>query len=165
MATLLNEMEDDIYDVAKPWFEGEGDPVPLLRESLSGYVKICYRRGPILRAVADAATTDKKLEQSWSKLLTGFEEAIAERIAQQQAAGFISQFPPRPVAVALNRLDAAVAIEKFGRRPRGNPDEVLEALERIWISTLYGAQALEQPVTSPLKRNLKKKPFPRKERK
>jgi len=63
---------------------------------------------------------------------------VAKRIEQHQAAGLVLQFPARPIAVALNRLDASLLIEQFGRRPRGNPEAVRGALTRIWISTLYG---------------------------
>jgi AcrR family transcriptional regulator len=149
METLLHGLGDDIMDAAKPWFVGEGDPVPLLQETFKGLVNICYRRGPILRAVADAAASDERLEQSWAAFLKGFDDAVAERIEQQQAAGLIPRFPARPIAVALNRLDASLLIEKFGRRPRGNQEAVRDALTRIWVSTLYGRPALSQPVTPP----------------
>jgi len=142
METLLHGIGDDIYEVAKPWFEKDGDPVPLLQETLSGLVKVCYRRGPILRAVAEAAVSDERLERAWAEFLKGFDDSVAERIEQQQAAGLIAQFPARPVAMALNRLDASLLIDQFGRRPRGNPEAVRESLTRIWISTLYGVQAL-----------------------
>ena len=143
METLLHGIGDDIYEVARPWFEEEGDPVPLLQETLSGLVKVCYRRGPILRAVAEAAVSDERLERDWAEFLKGFDDSVAERIEQQQADGWIAQLPARPVAVALNRLDASLLIDQFGRRPRGNPEAVRESLTRIWISTLYGVQALE----------------------
>ena len=157
MDVLLSEMGNDILVAATPWFEGNGDPASLLRESLSGLVKICYQRGPILRAVADATASDETLEKNWGKFLQRFDDAVTERIEQQQAAGLIPPFAARSVAVALNRLDASLMIETFGRRPRGNQDQVLESLVRIWISTLYVAQALQQPVASPQKRKIKKK--------
>jgi len=143
METLLHEIGDDIYGVSKPWFEEDGDPVPLLIETLSGLVRVCYRRGPILRAIAEAAVSDERLERAWAEFLKGFDDAVAERIEQQQAAGWVPQFPARPVAVALNRLDASLLIDQFGRRPRGNSEAVRESLTRIWISTLYGVQAPE----------------------
>ena len=157
MDVLLSEMRDDILEAAEPWFEGDGDPASLLRESLSGLVKICYQRGPILRAVVDASASDETLEKSWAKFLARFDDAVAARIAQHQAAGLIPPFAARSVAVALNRLDASLLVEKFGRRPRGNPDDVIEALVRIWISTLYGSEALEQPVASPQNPKIEKK--------
>ncbi len=147
METLLNDMRADIMGVAQPWFEGEGDPIVLLTESLSGLVAVCYRRGPILRAVSDAAASDARLEQVWADFLAGFDDAVAQRIEQQQALGLIPRFSARPVAIALNRLDASLLIGQFGRRPRGDPNAVCAALTRIWISTLYGMDAAVPPDT------------------
>lgn len=142
METLLQGMEDDIFGVADTWLSGVGDPIPLLVETMSGLVRVCYRRGPILRAVADAASSDERLERAWAEFLKAFDDAVSDRIEQHQAAGFISEFDARPVAVALNRMDASLLIHAFGRRPRGKPDIVRDSIVRIWISTLYGADAL-----------------------
>jgi len=89
MEVLLDGMWDDIMTAGVPWFSGEGDPAALLRESLAGLVEVCYSRGPILRAVADAAASDEMLEQTWNKFLEGFDDAVAERIEQDQAADLI----------------------------------------------------------------------------
>ena len=56
--------------------------------------------------------------------------------------GLIPDFDARPVAIALNRLDAYTLIQAFGQRPRSQPEPVREALARIWISTLYGSEWL-----------------------
>ena len=137
METLLLGLEEDIFEVAAPWFTGEGDPVVLLRESLSGLVRVCHEQGPLLRAVADASTTDERLETSWASFLLQFDDAVTAHIEGQQAQGIIPAFDARPVAVALNRLDASLFIHAFGRHPRQNPELVLDAVTRIWISTLY----------------------------
>jgi AcrR family transcriptional regulator len=141
MGELLDGLRDDILVAAEPWFVGQGNPLPHLELALSGLVAVCYERGPILRAVADAAVSDAGLERTWRQFLDSFDDAVAARIEQQQEAGYVAQFPARPVAVALNRLDAGLLIEKFGRRPRSNRDDVLAALKRIWVSTLYGEPA------------------------
>ena len=138
MTVLLEGLRTDILTVASPWFEGEGDPIPQLKTSLSGLVNVCYERGPILRAVADAAISDANLEKTWAKFLKSFDDGVAARIEQYQSQGLIKPFPAYPIAVALNRLDASLFIEQFGQRPRGKRDAVLRALTRIWCSTLYG---------------------------
>ncbi len=137
MEKLLLGLEEDIFEVAAPWFAGEGDTVVLLRESLSGLVRVCYEQGPLLRAVADASTTDERLESSWAGFLLQFDDAVTAHIEGQQAQGIIPAFDARPVAVALNRLDASLFVHAFGRHPRQNPELVLEAVTRIWTSTLY----------------------------
>ncbi len=139
METLLRGIEEDIFETTDPWFSGEGDPFVMLRESQAGLVRVVYDRGPILRAIADASPSDERLERAWAKFLAAFDDAVAARIEQHQEEGLIPAFDARPVAIALNRLDASLLIHAFGRRPRGDPEPVREALTRIWTSTLYGS--------------------------
>ena len=142
MEVLLRSMEKDIFDVTAPWFQGEGDPVPLLEESLGNLVRVCYQQGPVLRAVTDAAPMDERLEKAWMSFIKDFDDAVTQRIEQHQAVGLIKPFDARPVANALNRMDANLMIHHFGRRPRGNRESVRDAIVRVWISTLYGDKAL-----------------------
>ena len=142
MKTLLDNLQVDIFDVTGAWFEGVGDPIALLDESLSGLVNVCYKFGPILRAVDDAAATDARFEKDWRGFLGKFDDAATSRIEADQQQGLIPGFDARPMAVALNRLDAYALIHAFGQRPRKNPKPVYEALSRIWISTLYGKEYL-----------------------
>ena len=97
----------------------------------------------MLRAVSEAAASDARLNRDWTQLVKGSDAIGAARIEQQQAAGFSPDFPALPVAIALNQFDSALLIDQFGRRPRGNPGVVLQALTRIWVSTLQGPQALQ----------------------
>jgi len=138
METLLRELEKDIFETTDPWIDGKGDPIAMLRESQAGLVRIGFERGPILRAVADASASDKRLELVWGDFLSSFDDAVTLRIEQQQQEGLIPAFDARSVAIALNRLDTSLLIHAFGHRPRNNPDLVHETLTRIWTSTLYG---------------------------
>ena len=147
METLLQAIEEDILDVTTPWLQGEGDPLPLLAESMEGLVRVCYQQGPILRAVSDAAPMDERLEKAWTDFLKDFDDAVTQRIEQHQKAGLIQPFDAHPIAIALNRMDAYLLIHHFGRRPRGNRKSVQEAILRVWTSTLYGDQALADPVS------------------
>ena len=142
MEALLNLLKDEVYAVTGPWFEGTGDPVILLNESLAGLVDVCYRLGPILRATDDAAATDETLEKIWMQFVNQFDDAVTSRIEADQAQGLIPNFDARPLAIALNHLDVYTLIEAFGKRPRSKPEPVREALVRIWISTLYGSEWL-----------------------
>jgi len=143
METLLNTLQDEIFEVAKPWIAGVGDPVALMHETLAGLVRVGYQRGPIYRAFADAATTDSRFEKSWKQFLGRFDDAACARIEADQEQDLIPDFDALPVAIALNRLDACMLIEAFGQHPRNQPEPVREALDRIWVSTLYGAEWLK----------------------
>jgi AcrR family transcriptional regulator len=142
METLLDMLQQEIFNVAKSWLEGVGDPVTLLRETLAGLVHVCYQRGPFLRAITDAATTDARLENAWLQFLAGFDDAATARIEADQKQGLLSDFEARPVAFALNRLNAYTLLQAFGQHPRKQPEPVREALVRIWFSTLYGSEWL-----------------------
>ena len=144
MKTLLDMLARDIFAAVEPWLEGVGDPVELLDEMLSGLIRVCYQQGPFLQAVSDAATTDKRFDKDWADFLGAFDDAASARIEADQEQGLIPGFPARPVAVALNRLDAYTIIEAFGQRPRSQPEPVRAALARIWISTLYGDERVEK---------------------
>jgi len=142
METLLDMLKDEVYAVTGPWFEGTGDPVILLNESLAGLVDVCYRLGPILRSANDAAATDEKYENVWKQFIEQFDDAVSNRIKADQEQGLILDFDARPVAEALNRLDVYMLHDAFGQHPRKQPEPVYEALSRIWISTLYGSECL-----------------------
>lgn len=137
MDTLLKDVEVAIFEAVEPWFKDNGDAIILLNQSLTGLVEVCYEQGPILRAVADASTTDEHLEHAWADFLTEFDDAVSNHIEKHQEAGLIPKFEARPVAIALNRLDASLFIDAFGHHPRSNPEQVREAITRIWVSTLY----------------------------
>jgi AcrR family transcriptional regulator len=140
MALLLLGLEEEVLEAAAPWFSGKGDPTAMLNQSLAGLVRVCYENGPILRAVSDASVTDKQFEKLWSNFLEVFDDAVAAQIEKHQAQGLIAPLDARPIAVALNRLDASLLIHCFGSHPRSNPDVVQETLARIWMSTLYASE-------------------------
>jgi len=140
MEILLDTLTDEVNDVFWPWFKGVGDPVVLLSESFHSLVDLCYHRGPILRAIGDAAPTDNQLEKSWTQFIGVFDDGVSTRIEADQGQGLIPNFAARPVAIGLNHLNVYTIIDAFGRRPRGEPEPVQETLARIWISTLYGSE-------------------------
>jgi AcrR family transcriptional regulator len=138
MESLLAILESDVLAGVNPWLCDEGDPVSLLHESLAAEVRICYRCGPFLKAVTDAAGTDVRVEAGWYEMLDRFDDAVSERIAADQELGLIESFDPRPLATTLNQVDASMYVRVFGQRPRGRPEPVLDAISRTWISSLYG---------------------------
>src|SRR5210317_1877499 len=138
MQALLTRLESEILEGASPWLSENGDPVALLYESLAAEVHICYRHGPFIKPISDAAGTNAQLEDEWNWFLDRFDDAVSERIVADQELGLIEAFDPRPVATALNRVDAAMYVRAFGHRPRSRPEQVQDAITRVWISTLYG---------------------------
>ncbi len=137
METLLDEVKVGIVEGARAWLSNEGDAVGGLRQSLTTLVDVAHQHGPILKAVADAAPGDARLERVWETFLGSFDEVVSARIAQDQAAGITPDFEPLPVARALNRMDAGMLIHAFGSGEKAPKDAVLSAIMRVWLSTLY----------------------------
>ena len=148
METLLQMLAEEIFTSSNVWLEGVGDPVALLNETFEGLTQTCYRHGPFLRAVSDAASADERFEKDWVEFLGAFDDAGTTRIEADQAQGLIAPFDARPVAFSLNRVNASTFIDAFGQRPRSKPKPIRAALARIWISTLYGAKWLEKGSSS-----------------
>jgi AcrR family transcriptional regulator len=142
MKTLLHMLAEEIFASSNHWLDGVGDPVALLNETFEGLTQTCYRHGPFLRAMSDAASTDERFEKDWVQFLCVFDDAGITRIEADQEQGLIAAFDARPVAFSLNRLNAYTYIEAFGQRPRSKPKPIQDALARIWISTLYGSEYL-----------------------
>ena len=140
METLLDILQEEIFEVADPWFSRTGDPISLLYETLAGLVRVGYQRGPIYRAFSDAAVSDMRFEEAWGQFLGGFDNAVCSRIEADQSQGLIPSFDARPVAIALNRLDASMLISAFGQHPRSEPEPIQDTLIRFWVSALYGSE-------------------------
>ena len=148
METLLQMLAEEIFSSSNVWVDGVGDPVALLNEAYEGLTRTCYRYGPFMRAVSDAASADERFEKDWVQFLGAFDDAATIRIEADQAQGLIAPFDARPVAFSLNRVNAYTFIDAFGQRPRRKPKPVQGALARIWISTLYGAEWVEKGASS-----------------
>lgn len=151
MEHLVDDLQADIMAGARPWFTGTGEVTGLLRQSLEALIKVGYEKGPILKAVADAAPTDARLERAWSELLHHFDDVVATRIEADQRQGLVPELDARAIARAFTQMDAYSLIEAFGEHPREAPEPLLNAIERIWISTLYGWN--QDPSAAPLVRN------------
>ncbi len=143
MEHLLNEFKGKNMAATGAWLNGEGDPIPLLVESLENMVEVSYQYGPILRAVLDAAPMNERLEKAWTSFAKGFDDAVTHQIEHQQKAGLIKPFDARPVATALNRMNSEMVSHHFGHSPRGSQTEVRDAIIRVWVATLYGDEALK----------------------
>lgn len=140
MEAVLELLKMEIFDAVQPWLVGVGDPVELISETIEALIRVGYQRGPFLKSISDAAAHDARFEKAWEGFLGEFDIAGAARIRADQEQGIIGEFDPDPVVYALNRMNARTIVTKFGNRPRRPPKPVIDALARIWISTLYGTR-------------------------
>lgn len=88
-----------LFAMAGRWLEGE-DPEPDIVAAIEGVAGVYLSDGPILRALADGAAADGRVEDAYRGLVEAFIDASAEHIRAEQAAGRTSpgSMPARRLA-------------------------------------------------------------------
>ena len=124
--------------------EGEEEAREVLIDALRAGSRTFLEYGPVLRAIADAAGYDARVEQVYRYgLIERLVGAVARRISRDVKAGLSpSDLDPEETALALVLMTERYLLDAFGRperRPsRRESAAVFCALEGIWVRTLYG---------------------------
>ena len=142
VAALLERLEAQLVEAARPWLTGSGhaDPLADVRSALEGTVAVWSAHGPVLRAIAEAAGQDAQVEAVYrGGLLEHFITAVAERIEEGQALGRIGALDPRETAAALILMNERYLADRMGRIPQADPEAVVETLYCLWSAVLYGS--------------------------
>ena len=116
----------------------------LLVDALRGGFETFAQYGPVLRAVADAAMQDPRVEEAYRYgLIERLTQAVAGRVARDVASGVSpADLDPEETARALVLMTERYLLDAFGN-PLDRPspertDAILAALEKVWVRTLYG---------------------------
>jgi TetR/AcrR family transcriptional regulator, ethionamide resistance regulator len=128
--------------------DGERDEArEVLIEALRGGSETFVRYGPVLRAIADAASQDSRVEEVYRfGLIERLVGAVADRISRDIEAGVSPRdLDPEETARALVLMTERYLLDSFGR-PESRPSRakaavVVGALEKVWGRTLYGPGA------------------------
>lgn len=135
---VVQHLRRELFETTNRWLGGD-DPLNDARRALEGEVSVYRRHGPVLRALADAARSDERVESAYHGLMEEFVKATAQHIREEQARGRIGQLPDvEETARALVWLDEAYLRATFGRDSNADPEVVTQVLVNIWTSTLYG---------------------------
>jgi TetR/AcrR family transcriptional regulator, ethionamide resistance regulator len=124
--------------------EGGEDAREVLVEALRAGSETFVEYGPVLRAIADAAGYDSRVEQVYRYgLIERLVGAVAGRISRDVEAGLSpSDLEPEETARALVLMTERYLLDVFGHPERRPSEEesmaVFATLEGIWVRTLYG---------------------------
>ena len=146
---LLEGIGGVLFAVDRRWLVGEDDEREEARAALTaalhGLSETFAGYGPVLRAISDAASQDRRVEEVYQRGLVGrFVEAVAARISRDVRAGLSpGDLDPERTARALVLMTERYLLDAFGR-PSSKPSEdereaVVGTLVGIWLRTLYGA--------------------------
>jgi TetR/AcrR family transcriptional regulator, ethionamide resistance regulator len=124
--------------------EGGDEAKEVLVDALRAGSRAFVEYGPVLRAIADAAGYDARVEQVYRYgLIERLIAAVATRISRDVEAGVSpGELDPEETARALVLMTERYLLDAFGRperRPsRRESAAVFGTLEEIWVRTLYG---------------------------
>jgi AcrR family transcriptional regulator len=124
--------------------EGRDEARDVLADALRAGSQTFFEYGPVLRAIADAAGYDARVEQVYRfGLIERLVTAVADRIARDiEARVTPGDLDPEQAARALVLMTERYLLDTFGR-PERRPSQresaaVFDTLEEIWVRTLYG---------------------------
>ena len=134
---LLEEIGAELFEVAARWRQMSGREYPEpARAALRGIVDFFVRNGPVVRAVADAAATDERIERGYRGAIEAFIAVVAAGFDTLVARGQLQPFDTHAVSRALNLMNEAYLLDQFGSEPFGDPQVALKTLETVWLGAL-----------------------------
>jgi AcrR family transcriptional regulator len=134
---LLADVGRELYEVSERWRESAAEDLAgSARDALQAIVAFMLEHGRLVRAVADAATTDELIESGYRQFLDAFTSLIEEGLQALIERGQLEIPDTRAMAKALNLMNEAFLLDQFGKAPLGDPDVALQTLETIWLRVL-----------------------------
>ncbi|HSL00845.1 MAG TPA: helix-turn-helix domain-containing protein [Rubrobacteraceae bacterium] len=146
---LLEGIGGVLFAVDRRWLAGgqkggRGEAREALVDGLYRGAETFERYGPVLRAIADAASQDGRVEEAYrGGLIERLVRAVAARVARDIESGFSPAYlDPEETARALVLMTERYLLDAFGR-PENRPSAakraaVVGTLEEVWVRTLYG---------------------------
>jgi AcrR family transcriptional regulator len=136
---LVQEIGDELMEMADRWLTGDGDPRADARLALEGLSAAYAEHGIVLRSLADAARVDREVEQVYEALIERFVIANTAHITEDIEAGRTpATLDPAETARALVWATEAYLVRTLGSAPPRKPrEQVVETLTQIWVRVLY----------------------------
>ena len=138
---VVEHIGGELFAMSDRWYKGTGDGPSLIRDAIDGVVGVFSQHGPVLRALADAAAEDTRVEEAYKALIQRFVDATARHIEGEVAAGRILPLDPVPTATALTWMMERYLQLSLGRAPMVPEQQVASALATIWSRVMYGTNA------------------------
>ena len=138
---VVEHLRGELRTMSQRWYTGTGDGPAQAREAMEGIVEVYARQGPVLRALADAASDDPEVEQVYGALVQSFIDVTTHHIEAEIEAGRVLPLDATETARALVWMMERYLNRSLGRHPAETPREtVAETLTTIWTRVLYGAR-------------------------
>ena len=136
---VVEHIGSELQTMADRWFKGGQDGPGEVRSALEGVVTVFAEHGPVLQALADAATDDPDVEVVYGALVQGFIDVTAEHIRTESAARrLLTIADAEQMARALVLMTERYLLATMGRGPSVAAATITETLTSVWVRSLYG---------------------------
>lgn len=136
---LARDAAEQLYAEADVWFSGYGEAEPALRDVVRRVAAVYGEHGPVLRAVADGATSDEELGRFWNGILERFVDAARSRIEAEQRAGRAHVADAHATAFALACMTERTFHQNLAQGSPVGADALAGAVAELWRRGVYGA--------------------------
>jgi TetR/AcrR family transcriptional regulator, ethionamide resistance regulator len=136
---LSEDVTDELYAQADIWYSGSGDPETEIREALVNIARLYVLHGTLLRVIVEVSTYDDEVAVFWRTLVGRFVDATKTRIEAERAAGTSSGGDPGATAFALCWMAERVLYQELVQGAPIPQEDLVDALVRIWMRTIYDA--------------------------
>jgi TetR/AcrR family transcriptional regulator, ethionamide resistance regulator len=134
---LTDRIGGELFEMSGRWLRGSGDPIEDARAAVEGVTAVYAEHGPVLRAIAEAASHDQEVETIYHDLIERFVVATTKRIEVEIANGRIQPLNPHETSRTLVWMNERYLLETLGRIPQEPVDRVVETLWTVWVRVLY----------------------------
>jgi AcrR family transcriptional regulator len=132
------EAIDELYAAQRALGEARPDQDPdAVRHAMEIAAGVYERHGPLLRAVAEAASGDRQLANDYEAMRRRFDDFVARSLADMRHLADMPRSELAETARALNLLNENYLLDAFGREPRVSAATAARTLTEIWEAVIH----------------------------
>ncbi|MFL5846237.1 MAG: TetR/AcrR family transcriptional regulator [Solirubrobacteraceae bacterium] len=132
------EAIDELYAAQRALGQARPDlDTAAVSRAMEAAVGVYERHGPLLRAVAEAASGDRAIAAAYETMRARFDDFVAESL---RGLDHLAKRPAADVAEtarALNLLNENYLLDAFGREPRVTAKVAVQTLTEIWEAVIH----------------------------
>lgn len=131
---LFTDVGQELFEVGKRWSESAGADFPAPAQAgLVGIVDFFVKHGSLVRAIAEAAATDERIEAAYRGSIEAFIAITTTALDRLVVSAGLEVPDTGALARALTLMNEAYLLEEFGRERHGDRDIAIATLETVWL--------------------------------
>ncbi len=134
---LLEEVGTELHQVGELWMsQSIDDFTGAAHDGIGGIVDFFVSHGTLVRAVAEGAVSDERIEAGYRRFIETFIAMTTRAFDALVQRGETDPFETHGLARALNLMNESYLLDQLGRTPHGDPEVVAATLETIWLRSI-----------------------------